>query len=311
MLYSRTVNHIKMGNRSEMSKSFDELKAKIETLSTQNKTDNSELKNSFDALRQDINGLQGKLDAVITENKILRTEIKVLKITVNVVRQESLRCNLIIKGVDEIENDQKQLMQLVTNCINKVEPIIQSSDIAFATRIGRKIEGKKRHILVQFLFAHTRDYILAKKKNVKVKVADISLIHSEISPSQDSVYFDEHLTKENANLFAQARKLRPLGVKYVWVKQGKVLVKIADGEKAIRVWSVDDIQMVQQKIGKESAEKRRAQSSLMDPNAADFLDESMSGAQASPILATQGTSNLSCPVSRANEVKRHKIDANT
>lgn len=54
------------------------------------------------------------------------------------------------------------------------------------------------------------------------------------------IYVNEHLTAYLKGLHKKARDLRP-GVKYIWVREGKILARKAEGFPVITIKCEDDM----------------------------------------------------------------------
>lgn len=62
------------------------------------------------------------------------------------------------------------------------------------------------------------------------------------------IYVDEKLTKYTYTLFAQAKELKKVGIKYVWVSNGNVLDKQNDDPQTKRIHSSLQIKEIEKAI---------------------------------------------------------------
>ena len=74
----------------------------------------------------------------------------------------------------------------------KVDPPVQSEDIAVSHRVGKTIAGKPRQVLVKFATRNIRERVFRAKKNIKTE--------REKNESLKNVYINEDLTQHGANL---------------------------------------------------------------------------------------------------------------
>lgn len=237
----------------KLSKCIDELTTKVASLVESSEKVKNEILNKIDVLAAELTNVKLQIASVVEENVELKGEIKTLHIQMNEVRQQALSRNMLIRGMPEAETSPAELLELVVKCINKVEAILEPHEIQFVTRIGRKLEGKTRPILVTFSMQHVRDHVIALKKKRAIKLSEISI---NLTESPDSViFFDEHLTAENAVMFSMARKLRPMGAEYVWLKRGQILVKLKHDGPTKRVRCAADVTELQKLLSRNKPSK--------------------------------------------------------
>lgn len=238
----------------------------IESLKNENnitmKKNQSELVAKFEALEAKFNELKKNYDLVVADNKALRTEVKALSVMVNVARQENLQRNLLIRGLKEVEGSSEELKSNVLKIFEKIQPAFPVSNILNVERIGKKRDTGFRIVLVELTHASMRDQLLMAKKKVVITNADIGAQIGDSADERDKIFFAEHLTKENLNLLSMARDLRENGMKFVWVKRGKIFARAEEGAQQYRIWSSTDVAVLERKYGKRSG-KRNATSSPM------------------------------------------------
>lgn len=243
---------------------FDELKKSVKaSIAAQNNasTDRSaEILKKLENVEQKFGSLEAKVEKVVEENVMLKKELAVLKATVNQTRQANLNRNLIIKGIKEVEINSVETRELALKCIQKVDDAILATDILHAQRIGKAKDGKYRFLLVEFRHTLVRDHVLAMKKNLKVKAADISWNGNAFQEEPELIFFDEHLTRETHNLYMLARKLKQKGAAFVWIKHGRILVRPEENGKIENVWCIENLESLEVKLGRDQ-KKRRASSS--------------------------------------------------
>lgn len=230
-------------------------------------------------MQKDFEEVKKSLAVVTQENVQLKKEVKILGIMVNQTRQERLNNNMLIRGLHEAEKNQEDLELITTLCIGKVNPLLNANKILRISRIGAKVDGKTRPILVEFNHSSARDDTIAKKKQQKFNGGDITWQYGDLGA--DQIFFDEHLTKDNVNIFARARGLKKLGFKYIWVKRGRILGRLNDGGKVVHFWSGDCVSSAEKNLLTVQEAKRRASSSpngakggtIADPDLSPVFEE--------------------------------------
>lgn len=230
----------KANDSSVLCQSLINLEAQLKSNAAQSDSNHQFIIEKCNEMASKFAALQSTFDSVVEENKILKREITELKKFVNYSRQQSQASNMIISGVVECEASHHELINVSTNCIRKVDPSFQANEIIHATRIGNIQPEKSRPILVKFARSHRRDEILHRKR--KYVFADDSTNHSK---GGCMIFFDEHLTKENRDIFAKARTLKRNGVlKFTWVRRGRILVRVREGDSVVHIKSIEDLDIL-------------------------------------------------------------------
>lgn len=155
----------------------------------------------------------------------------------NELQQATLERNVIIRNVGEIEKNEQDLLTVTQLIINKTN-IDVPVHVAAVRRLGRAIEGKSqiRPILLTLESPAEKDRVMAAKRKVVVKGSEIVFETKAVGSDKQFIYFDEHLTKQTADLYYAARQLRKMQlVKYVWIRRGKLYAKKRDGDQPTRI----------------------------------------------------------------------------
>lgn len=213
------------------------------------------LTGKIESIEAGLSHVHNKVSELSNENETLKSEVQYLKISLNVLRQENLNRKMIIKGLGEIESEELPLRQLVLRCIEKIQPDFVDQHLLHASRMGKCIDGRTRLILVEFSHADARNTLLKLKKKKSLNAAEIEAS----GPESEQIIFNEFLTKTNMDLFQHARKLKQSGVKYVWIRDGLVKVRIEEKSEEIGIFSTGDVDELDRMINR----KRRASKSPM------------------------------------------------
>jgi hypothetical protein len=106
-------------------------------------------------------------------NSICAKETKIFE-KLSEIESDRRRKNLIIKGLNETEKNQKELEESVLAFINsKVQVPIETRDIDVVFRVGKKqnYSNKKRHIIIKLTSERKKNEIMRNK--IKLKGTDI------------------------------------------------------------------------------------------------------------------------------------------
>lgn len=142
--------------------------------------------------------LQKKLNDLETENNKLKTRL-------DIVETEGRATNLMIHGLPEenVDSGSKEAVSEATQatlrmCNSTLGLAVHEADIAMAFRLPKRGKEKHRPILVKFNSIKTRKMVYGSRSLLK----------------KTPVFINEHLTPNNAHLYAIARGL---------VKEGKAI----------------------------------------------------------------------------------------
>lgn len=109
---------------------------------------------------------------------------------------------------------------------------ISDKDVDDIFRFGKD----KKVIRVEFVSKLKKKELVAAVKSKEIKGTDIGLtVNSQI-------FVNEHLSPANHKLYVEAKKLKKEKVfEFVWISNGQVLVRTAEGEPAVVLKSCVDL----------------------------------------------------------------------
>lgn len=152
--------------------------------------------------------------------------------------QDSLKNDLEITGLNEKENE--NLLQIVMVTSQKIGVNLVESDIDEVVRVGRKQQRQEaninkrlmsRPIVVRLVRRGKRDELLKAAKSRR-NITSENVVDGQHTP----IYLNERLTKENRQLFQQARlRSKEHNFRYCWIRNGGIFVRRSDGKPAIRI----------------------------------------------------------------------------
>lgn len=189
-----------------LSSQYDELIKKIDSLTH---------------VTNDLKKRTGQIEKLADERD---ARIQELEWAVEKAEQYSRRNNIEIHGI--AQSDQEDISIIVKNIAEKLSLSIPQPEKMESMHRLRAREGKIPPIIVRFNDRSERDQWMTKRTALK----------------NERVYINENLTKLQRWLFWKAKECaRERGYTYVWMKNGKILVRQREGAAAIRVDSESDL----------------------------------------------------------------------
>ena len=175
------------------------------------------------------------------ENMELKASVSDLSVRLNIVEQHSRQDNLEINGIPE--NQAENLVSTVIQLGKTISCRIEADDVSSVSRV-KKLDAQSsrpRSVIVKLKNTRKRDEVLASvMKFNRVHVTDkLNSSHLGYGGTKQPVFVSEHLSPLNKIIHAEARKMaREKKYKYVWVRDGRILVRKDDGARAIQIKSL-------------------------------------------------------------------------
>lgn len=214
--------------------------------------DISELTKKIDFQSEVIKKYEQSFEKVTLENKILSKKVNELESRVDELEQYSRSNSLEINGIPESSTE--SVIEIVKTVSSKLGVQIDNKDIDACHRLGVKKndeEIKHRGIVVRFTTRVIKEDVLQKrrvKRNFNTKDIGFSDRPAEV------VYINESLSSARRQVLNAARKLkRDKLVAFVWVRNGKILVRVEQDSKVVVMKSISDVEALQNSITTSSA----------------------------------------------------------
>ena len=189
------------------------------------------MESELDKAKEQISILQARVEAMDSYSRRDNLIINGLKVTsfadaASVPSQSSQSSSSDQMG--PAKND-SSIEKAVIDLCNNLNVNISAADISAAHRLGSARTGSAsantQHtppIIVRFTSRRARDLVYGARKNLK-----------STSPK---VFINEHLSKENATLFRDARLLvKAKKLQSAWSMNGSIFVKVTDTSQPVRV----------------------------------------------------------------------------
>lgn len=206
-----------------------------------------EMKGSVDFCSNKISDFEGMLhgmsnlikitEGLKSENAQLRERISSMNQRLNAVEQHSRSNSVEIQDIPEKSGE--NLLQIIDTIGTSLGHSIARSDIDYVTRVPTKLPSKPKHIVVRFVSKLNRDAFLAK---AKTKCQENENRGLEIEGLSNKFYINEHLTTMNKILHKATREAaKQHRYKFVWIKNGNILVRKSDTSRIMNISSEADI----------------------------------------------------------------------
>ncbi|CAG9137811.1 unnamed protein product [Plutella xylostella] len=237
-----------------INRRFDSLKSSIDDVNVK-LTQLTDTVSSFDqrmlTMEARIDSIQDTTAKLSKENESLSKTIEHLKMEMNFRDQELLANDIEISGVPELKEESVgHIVQLVTKKLglNIEERDIVKCSRAGPARLGGLVEGasgdnsgsgpslRPRPIAVRLARRELKDKIISEARVRRgATTADCGLP----GPPR-RFYVNERLTRTNRFLFNKTREeANRHGWKFVWTKEGRVLVRREQGKASHRIRSIN------------------------------------------------------------------------
>lgn len=190
---------------------------------------------SIKSQNEEIVSLRASLDKALSENAMLRNTVSKLETRVEELEQYSRRNAFEVYGIPKTENE--NVINIVMKVGEALGVPIEETQIDACHRLKAPESGKPPGIIVKMVRRVDTELMLKKKREKK----DFSTRH--IGMAVDSpIYVNESLTPGNRRLLGATRAARKAkNYRYLWVRNGKILLRKDDGHEVVVVKSLNDL----------------------------------------------------------------------
>lgn len=201
------------------------------------------LNSKVDELHKTVTVQSTKMEAYITrmnelewENQRLKNAVEELQSRVEDSEQYS-RVNCVeIHGVPRATNE--NVLAVVRQVGTAIGFQLSDEMIDNCHRLGGSREDRPAGVIVKFVRRFDKEKFLTMKRQKK----DLTTRHLGFA-SDTPVYINEALCPARRRLYAQARQIKKeKHYKYIWLRNGKILLRKDDGGPVVAVTQVGDLQ---------------------------------------------------------------------
>lgn len=204
---------------NKLAKNFNELAQSQQFISAKYDEIIKEMKEQKRSIEQ-INTLRLELAAAHKKCSELNTVVEMLSTKQNSHEQVNLNSNALVRGIS-VEDD---AISAVKKIAQIVEVPIEESDLVSVQR--QTYNNKESAIIAKFKSMEKRRAFVRASKQKKLS-SQMFGYTGEVRP----IYVDEQLTSQTFKLFKETKKLKRIGVKFVWIANGEVLIRETEQAK--------------------------------------------------------------------------------
>lgn len=234
---SKVIYDLLLEMRNESKKQIKDLENELGKSLEMCHQDNTALKSKLEEQSVLLKKFESNYNMIKQENEQLSNKIKSLEAYIDDMEQYSRANCLEINGV--IEESNEDIIGVVKKIGETLGVQIDSNGIDACHRLGAKRSDRTRGIIVKFTRRVIKDEILSKRRarrNFNTK--DIGITDRPA----DVIYINENLTQARKRVFNAAREMKRKDMlKYVWVRNGKVLVRADEGERVVVLSTMEQV----------------------------------------------------------------------
>lgn len=250
------LKHMLQSWKADQDVILNKLVAEVAELKKQNldiKRSNADIEKSIRFINADYEDMKSRLEILERErsgfverlceleNRDSKQAMVALEAKIDSMEQHARQCNIEICNLPDRRNE--NLLTIMDSIGAAISYPVSQSDILSIHRVphARQQDNKPKNIIVKLRSRILRDnFLSAYRKRKSIKSSELG-----ISGATLPVYINEHLTLKNKVLFRQSKEVaRKYGFKYVWVKNGTILVRERDGTPAIAIRSENDFHKI-------------------------------------------------------------------
>ena len=227
-----------MKDMNPLKSDVSELKKSVQHMSDKFDHFNVEMQQ----LKKNHADLGSEVNSVKMTSQNLQQENENLKQRITELEQYTRNKNVEIKGVPYQQNE--NLQSIVSDIAKYLQITMTQNDLAACHRIQSYDKSKETSsIIVQFTTRKMREEWINKKKEIsKYK----STIFVKDKPAQ-VIYINEHLSPTMKQLLHSTLQLKgEIKAQFVWVKEGKIYIRMNQQDKAQRVRNAQDLKNIRQ-----------------------------------------------------------------
>ena len=199
------------------------------------------LSDKYDEIQVELKSEKDKLSHLEHKVKSMESQmsrISSLEAKIDNMEQQARNCNIEISNLPERRGE--NLMTLVKELGSAMKLTITAGDVVSVHRVPHADNKNNfpKNIIVKFTSRMLRDDVLAAVR-LKKGICSSDL---NFDGEPRKVYINEHLTLKNKILFREARiAAKQNNYRYVWVKNGSILVRKSDNCTVFFVSSSSEI----------------------------------------------------------------------
>lgn len=199
-----------------------------------------EASKSVKAVEQKLIMMEKRLEKSENENKELKTRLRNMEIQLNEVEQNHYNDKIeITSGTVNKNTDPKKLTETILEKAGYTPSQIEfrAQAVVKTFKVGDTVQ-EKTSVIVQFRSQSARNEIFSKIKQEKV----FSKLDSVTQSGRAPIFINECLSPYYKKLLFEVSRLKKdKGYAFVWVKDGKILLKKTQQSNVLKITCMDDL----------------------------------------------------------------------
>lgn len=167
------------------------------------------------------------------ENLEIRKELDFLKYELNQFKYEKIKNNIIVYGLnqDSAIEEENHLKEKLKSVLKNINVIVNDDDIDSAYRIQNKNDKRSGPVVYELKKQEKKILILKSRKALR----------NRNQHEKDFVRINEQLTNFSHKILMEARNKLGDMFKFIWSRNGRILLKKDEGSKPTELFMLDDI----------------------------------------------------------------------
>ncbi|XP_054268425.1 uncharacterized protein LOC128990144 [Macrosteles quadrilineatus] len=262
----KDTNESFIGLRKESSEMWQQTQNKLDKVECDINiltTGLGEVKLQYDEVKSKITATDINVEKIQEENIELQTKILDMQTEIEEMQQYSRIDNIVITGVPMLKGE--NVFMILADIAKVLNINFHRYDVSAAHRLSNKMsKGRPPVIVVKFSSRTIKsEWLDARKEKGSLKANEIHRIFPD-----STVYFNEHLTEHSRKVFNLGRDMvKEKCLAYVWVKDGRILVKQTEQGKTIRVKTENDLKRIRRSSSGPAALKDEVSEAAAPGNA--------------------------------------------
>lgn len=243
-------------NLKNLLEQMKELKQSQEYISDAN----DEMLEEMRKITKDQQEMKNQIQQVSFKQKKMTSELDDVKARLNRLEHEKMAAGVTIRGI----NEQEEALSATQQVAEKLGiDLVAADDILKA----QWVKSSKNRDAVSHIRVELKDNA---KKNALIKAAKSKKFSTAMYGYEGDarpIYVDEITTQHTRTILVAARRLRAVGVRFVWISNGDVLVREKEESKVVRVESIEHVERMERELTAKKGTKRKLHGTRNEPNA--------------------------------------------
>ncbi|KAI5753885.1 hypothetical protein M8J77_004114 [Diaphorina citri] len=191
------------------------------------------------AMEQKLVLMEKKLEKADAENKELKTRLRSMEVHMNELDQRDYNSKMEITGIKDASVNEAMVVEVIFQKAGIAPGEIQHTEEK-VTKMSEN-SAARTSIVVSFKSRDDRNKVLGKIKTEKVFMK----LGNSINQDSSYVFINEALCPAYKKLFYDVNRIKKdKGLAFLWVKDGKILLKKNEGSSTLRISCGEDLRKI-------------------------------------------------------------------